>query len=504
MINLSPKARRNLTLLVTICVASVLCASYVYLGTLPELNDGHLKLTSYELSLSIVRLVLWLLLAFVCVSVITRAAFDLLRRRSVTNVPPLIQNVFSIIAYTLLFVFVFRYYFPQVELAALFTTSAVFGVIIGLALQDTLGNFFSGISLHADRPFQIGDVITVGQWSGVVESITWRAVKIRTFQNHAVFVSNAIVAKEHIEVCPHDNVNARIIFFNARYEHPPAQVIRLVRDAVRDAPNVSARFEPVVRVRLLGDSAVDYEIKYWLEDYAMYNDTDALLRQRIWYVFQREDFHFAFPTRTLHIENLHQLNLAQANDNAAHTNGQGKAKDDKSPARRKHDISPHYRERLAAVPLFATLNPDELALLTDAATRRIYAAGESIIRAGDEGSSMFVIHRGAAEVNITKNDERQKLATLATGDFFGEMGLLTGAPRTASVVAAMDEVEVIEIGHDALKPLLENNNALADTLSEIVTNRQTQLAASQIASTISITAASSSVLAAIKGFFKLK
>src|SRR5437899_2597623 len=126
---------------------------------------------------------------------------------------------------------------------ARYSTSAIFGVIIGLALQDTLGNFFAGISLHADRPFQVGDVITVGQQkhTGVVESITWRAVKIRTFQNHIVLVSNSSAAKEAIEVCPRDNLNARLVYFSTLYSDSPAKTIHIVREAVRDAENVSPR-----------------------------------------------------------------------------------------------------------------------------------------------------------------------------------------------------------------------------------------------------------------------
>ena len=192
--------------------------------------------------------------------------------------------------FTALFVVIFKSFYEEVNLGALFTTSAIFGVIIGLALQDTLGNFFSGISLHADRPFQTGDVIVVGQQkhTGVVEGITWRAIKIRTFQNHVVLVSNSNAAKEAIEVCPRDNLNARIVFFGTLYTDSPAKTIHVVREAVRDADNVSSKIIPIVRIRNLAESSIDWEIKYWLEDYAKYNDTDALVRQRIWYALRQQ------------------------------------------------------------------------------------------------------------------------------------------------------------------------------------------------------------------------
>src|SRR6185437_13766208 len=212
--------------------------------------------------------------------------------------------IFTIVAFTIVLLFAFMFLFPGVNLGALFTTSAIFGVILGLALQDTLGNFFAGISLQADRPFQVGDVITVGvqRHTGVVEEITWRAVKIRTFQNHIVLISNSTAAKEPIEVCPRNNLNARLVFFNTLYTDSPAKTIHVVREAVREADNVSDKITPNVRIKNLGEDGVDYEVKYWLIDYAKYNDTDALIRQRIWYAFRRAGLNFAYPTHTLYFE----------------------------------------------------------------------------------------------------------------------------------------------------------------------------------------------------------
>src|SRR4029078_2782079 len=152
------------------------------------------------------------------------------------DAPTLIRNIFPIVVFTIFFLIAFTFLFPGVNLGALFTTSAIFGVILGLALQDTLGNFFAGISLQADRPFQVGDVITVGaqRHTGVVEEISWRAIKSRTFQNRVLLIANSNAAKEPIEVCPRDNLNARIVFFNTIYTDSPAKTIHVVREAVRE------------------------------------------------------------------------------------------------------------------------------------------------------------------------------------------------------------------------------------------------------------------------------
>src|SRR5947209_4923016 len=297
---------KNKLVLFILATALVSLALYFVVRPLRGYLAAHMNGgTAPDSVVYIPELILWAILAYLAVRALNAIIFEFaFRVRKGYEAPTLVRNIFSIVAFTLLLVVIFKEIYADVNLGALFTTSAIFGVIIGLALQDTLGNFFAGISLHADRPFQVGDVIVVTQQklTGVVESITWRAIKIRTFQNHIVLVSNSLAAREAIEVAPRDNLNARLVFFSTVYTDSPAKTIHVVRESVRDADNVSDKITPIVRIRGLGDSSIDWEIKYWLDDYAKYNDTDALVRQRVWYALRRNGLTFAFPTRTLHIE----------------------------------------------------------------------------------------------------------------------------------------------------------------------------------------------------------
>ncbi|MBC8028613.1 MAG: mechanosensitive ion channel family protein [Pyrinomonadaceae bacterium] len=428
----------------------------------------------------VLQLVLLGILAYLVVRAFNALIFGLVFRfRRGFEAPTLVRNIFSIIAFTALFFLIFSVRFPEVNLGALFTTSAIFGVILGLALQDTLGNFFAGISLQADRPFQVGDVITVGvqMHTGVVEEITWRAVKIRTFQNHVVLISNSTAAKEPIEVCPRENLNARLVFFNTLYSDSPAKTIHVVREAVREADNVSQKITPIVRIRNLGENGVDYEVKYWLTDYAKYNDTDALVRQRIWYAFRRAKLNFAYPTRTLLIERRATSAMREGEESA-------------------------IVERLSAVDIFAPLSSEETAMLAQAATSHVFAPGESVIRAGDPGSSMFVVHNGRVSVQVNENGRARTVATLSDGAFFGEMALFTGEPRTASIVA-VEETEVLEIGHAAMKRVFDNNPDLVESLSHIIAERRQALAATDDLPG-SNQDESAGILSSIKRFFGMK
>jgi small-conductance mechanosensitive channel/CRP-like cAMP-binding protein len=447
------------------------------LGALPELQRAeHSRAVAVHYWLStLTKIALLLSLMFVAVRLVNAFLFDLVfRLRKGREAPSLIRDLFSIVAYILLVAFILKHYFA-LSLGALLSGSALLGVILGLALQDTLGNLFSGISLHADKPFEVGDFITIGKYSGVVESVTWRAAKIRTLNNHIILVSNSQIAKEAIEVAPRDNPNARLVFFNALYSHSPTKVIEVVRNAIRETENVRREPKPVIRIRNLSDFAVDYEIKYWAEDYVLQNDTDAILRQRIWYAFKRAGLSFAYPTQTLYIERPQAVASLAADEET-------------------------LTGRLSATGIFAPLNADELSQLACASRSHTYAPGETIIRAGDKGDSMFVVHHGHVAVQITDNGQSRTVATLGEGDFFGEMALFTGEPRSAHVVAA-EETEVLEIGHEAMKHIFDTNPHLAESLGETIAARRAGLAASTETSVKK--EVSAGVISSIKRFFGL-
>src|SRR6185436_10805633 len=179
-----PRQKTNV-LLYLIGTAVVGLTTFLFYRFFSSSTGAH----AFEGLMRIPWLVLLTLLAYLGIRVINALLFDFVFRiRRGYEAPTLVRNIFTLVTLAIFFAIVFNRVYHELNLGALLTTSAIFGVIIGLALQDTLGNFFSGISLHADRPFQVGDVIAVGELkiTGVVEGITWRAVKIRTFQNHVM------------------------------------------------------------------------------------------------------------------------------------------------------------------------------------------------------------------------------------------------------------------------------------------------------------------------------
>ena len=437
---------------------------------------------TFDTFLRLARILLWMSLVAVIISFINSIVFTAgFRAKRGQRTSILIRNIFSITTYIVAFFIIFKSQYPGIDLAAVFTTSAILGVILGLALQDTLGNLFAGLSLQADQPFAVGDVVSIPtKGIGVLESITWRGVKIRTFQNKLVIISNTILGREAIEVAPRDNLNARIVFFNTIYTDSPAKTIHVVREAIREIENVSSKIKPIVRIRELGPSEIDWEVKYWLEDYARYNDTDALVRQRIWYAFLRESINFAYPTQTLYIKR-------------------------RKPKPKAADETYSVFERLSAIEIFEPLSDEETMQLAKETERKVFSQGETIIRAGDAGETMFVINRGGVSVQVpdpADNDKLKPLVELHEGKFFGEMALLTGEPRTATVVTT-EETEVFEIGHNAVKRLFNTNPYLAEALSHAVAERRDLLKENAEIKPEEMEQERAGIFSAVKRFFRL-
>ena len=447
-------------------------------------NEAPDMMTSTVISLvenilRIVKVILWMAFVVVIVRLIIRFLFEtVLRSAAQSEITSLGRTVFSIVIYIVAFFIIFQSQYPQIELAPLFTGSAILGIVVGLALQDTLGNLFAGLALQVDQPFQVGDVILISnRGQGVVESVSWRGVRIRTFQNKLLVISNAVLGKETIEVSPQGNLNARIVGFNTVYSASPAKTAQIIREAVRQVENVSPKIRPIVRIANLGESCIDWEIKYWPENYAKFNDTDALIRQRVWYAFQREGISFAFPTRTIYMES-------------------------RPPAASAEELASSASGYLESVPIFAPLADEEIAQIARSSTRRIFAPGEVIVRKGQEGGSMFVIIRGSVKVQLPESIGARTINQLGPNDFFGEMSLLTGEPRTANVVAD-EETDVMQIRKSAIKPLFEANPQLMESICAIVEERKKLLTQQKLERTLRPSKPDSGVMSSIRKFFGL-
>ncbi len=228
---------------------------------------------------------------------------NLYPKRTGREAPGLLKLLFSMVAYATLFMLILG---PVLKynVTGLIATSAIVSVLVGLALQDTLGNFFAGASLHIEQPFKIKDSIKFRDSTGEVEAVTWRSTTIRTPRNTLLKFPNSLLAKEPIEVFPTDSLHRHSVNFSAPYSVSPQTVISTAKIAALGLPNVSYEIEPTVRITGFGESSVDYEALFWMNNFMKVEDTGARLKERLWYAFYRDNISMPFPIRHILIEKM--------------------------------------------------------------------------------------------------------------------------------------------------------------------------------------------------------
>lgn len=395
-------------------------------------------------------------LIFFVVRFIDTVTFDVLfgRRRNVVA-PQLLRGILAIVLYILFFATAFSSIF-HFDVKGLLTGGTIVAAVVALALQDTLGNLFSGIAMHMEDTYEVGDMIHSGDFMGVVEGVSWRATKLRGYDNQIIVLPNSVISRDRLEVFPRENLNGRKLQFGIDYHIAPATVIGVLTQAASHVEGVARELPLLARVAGFGDSAVTYEIKYYMRDFSMRDRIDAEIRKAVWYALKRNEIPFAYPVR------VHQ---------------------DYTPPKALHEVSPEQiADRLREVDVLSPLPPEAFDVLASDTKVHFYSKGEAIIRHGTLGESMFVVHMGSVVVRLPDTDATgwQQIALLGPGSVFGEMALLTGEMRTADVVAAADVV-ALEIGKESLQPILHGHPELAQAISRKVMERRQHLETLQAA-----------------------
>jgi len=327
----------------------------------------------------------------------------------------------------------------------IFAATAVSAVVLGLALQDTLVNFFAGLAIQIEKPFRVGHWVNIRGADGMVSEITWRATKMRTKTGNFVIVPNSVLSKDTIVNYSEPSLETRLeLEIGVSYEVPPNRVKQTILNAIADEPLVSRTVAPEVLLVSFDDSSIRYRIRVWTTDFAADERLKDHIRTAVYYAFHRSGIAIPFPIRTVIVKDAQPTSPDVAATELA----------------------------LRRVSIFASLPDDQRAQIAAVAHRALYAAGESIVRQGESGSSMFVLISGEAAVLIQPGD--REVARIPAGGFFGEMSLLTGAPRNATVKTTADS-EVLEITADDFKQFVLAHPAAVEQVGTAVANRQAEL-----------------------------
>ncbi|HEY6000215.1 MAG TPA: mechanosensitive ion channel family protein [bacterium] len=365
--------------------------------------------------------------------------------------PPRILRDFATLALALTAFFLLLRGTLGVNLASLLATSAMISVVLGLALQDTLGSFFAGLALQMEAPLAIDDWVRVGESDGRVSQVGWRTVRIVSLDGDEMTFPNSLVTRSPLTNYSRPTPAHRAFLdVHVAYRHPPGEVLAALTDAMRGVPGVLEAPPAQALVWEFGESAVLYRVRYWLDDYRRINDLRGEIAARVWYRLNRDGIEHGFPARVLRRE---------------------------PPCAPAEEASRRTAAALRCVDIFEALSDDERLALAARLRPQLFGAGETVIRQGDRGDSLFLVTRGRVEVRVASAGQETVVSTLGPGSFFGEMSLLTGDPRTATVVV-LEGAEVVAVGREDFRHIAAANPRVLEEMTRIVTARRSRLAES--------------------------
>ena len=361
-----------------------------------------------------------------------------------TKAPKFLSQLFGLIFFIVAaFIVIGGIYGYSIQ-GVIFGSTVVVG-IVGFAMQDLLGNIIAGIALEIGKPFKTGDWLKIDHQHAEVIEVNWRSTRLRTNDDIYLDIPNkAIVGSTITNLTYPTRQHAIRLTVGFDYATPPNFIKDVMARAAAEVPGVLAVPAPKVFLRDFADSAVTYEIKFWLEDESIFNDIVDGIRTNVWYTAQRHGIRIPFPIRTVQIQR-------------SSTAG--------------HDTLATARACVRKQPFLQLLDEAQLEKLLAHAKFQRFGRREKVIIQGAAGESMFILLNGEAHVYVQASGADTLVATLRTGDYCGEMSLLTGAPRSATVVAATD-CEMLEIGKEVFAEILQENETLVQRLSELLAQRR--------------------------------
>jgi len=283
----------------------------------------------------------------------------------------------------------------------------------------------------------------------------WRATTLLTRADDLVIVPNSVITK--VEIVNHSRparVHGRTHEISLSYATPPSVASEVILKAVSGVAGVLARPEPTVRVKAFGDSGVLYGITWSIADFADALRIEAAVNSSLWYALRRAGLEVPFPIRRV---------FTSAADGHA--------------AAMSETLKADAERLLQEVDFLTPLDAAARGRLASLMRPQQYGAGETIVRQGDEGETFFLIDGGEVAVQLTASDGTERaLTALRRGQFFGEMSLLTGEPRTATVVAVKDSL-LLSLDRGAFREVLLGHPEIAQKLSEVLGARGQELQA---------------------------
>ncbi len=342
--------------------------------------------------------------------------------------------------------------------------SALVTAVVGFALQGVLGNLLAGMSLHIVRSVLPGDWVAVGTLEGEVIATNWRETRLRTVAGHCMVVPNSVVSSSIIHNMSRPTpLRRHKIPVGASYSDAPGDVIAALLDSARAVPGVLNDPAPSAFIVEYKDFGINYVLRFWTNSFHNRTAVEGDVMRMIWYQFKRRGIEIPFP-----------MSDKILNDVVASIDNRRRLQpDDTETKRTVSDLmqGDFFSKLLVDQNGAPLLRPEELACIATSVRRIRFTKGETVFRQGESGDNCYVVVRGNVHGRVEYRDASQANEfDLGPGALFGEMSLVTGMPRTATI-SAEEEAELLEISTDAFALLLGMRSDIPQLLAKLVAER---------------------------------
>jgi len=396
--------------------------------------------------------------AYLCLAFVLLKALDILVIEAVLidkkglYLPKIVRLVFIVIGLAITALILSRTVLG-INVVALVAVPTVLTAVVGFALKDTLERIVSGIILG--RLIHEGDWVTLMGNEGKVANITLGYITLTTREGDAIIIPNNTVA--HNQIQNHSRPFERFaahMEIEAAYGHAPLEVRRILVESARAVQGVLSSPTPISYTQAFKESGIEYKLKFWIREFGRRPEIESEVRSYVWYAFQRHGVEIPFPQRVIHTAPKMDGELAHKQRLAA------------------------IHVQLQKIDFLKALTPEALEDLAASVDTRTYLPQEAIVRQGESGDEFFIVTAGEAEVLLESNGKQTQVATLKGGQFFGEMALLTGEPRSATVCATT-QMSVLVVSKPAMGRAFSADPTLIEQISAILADRQYHLSATR-------------------------
>lgn len=383
---------------------------------------------------------------FVVISFVRHFIFDSSRRRSDSaSLPKFVSQVVSILLFLVALSVVLQGIY-KVEVPGLLAGAGVVGLVLGLALQDTLGNLFSGFAIYFGGQFKAGDWLLIEDHHAQIVEINWRSTRLRTIDDIYLDIPNSNITKQTVINYDYPSkLHGMLLEIGLEYDAPPARVREVLVEAALNCPHVLREPRPDVCLKEFGDWAITYELRFWIDDHSLHREVYSAIRTNLWYSLRRHDIAIPYPI-------------------------QGEYSYEARPA---PSTGTALREALTKAVFYPCLTPAQFEEICAAARCVTFGAGENIITQGDAAGPMYILISGQADVVVNADGAATCVARIGAGDCIGEVSVLTGDPRSATVRATSD-CQAVQVSKATLAPVAAASPEFLEALSDLLAHRRLQ------------------------------